>query len=187
MDVIIRYAVPKDAKRILEIYSYYIKNTAITFEYDIPALPEFQHRIENIIKKYPYLVAEQNGKVQGFAYANTFIARRAYDWSCETTIYLDFVVQKCGLGRKLYTALEEELKQMGILNLYACIAYPETDDKYLNKNSFEFHSHLGFKTVGKFQKCGYKFGNWYDMIWLEKIIGTHLQQQPQVIFKKEKA
>ena len=80
---------------------------------------------------------------------------------------------KRGLGKKLYFALEEALKEMGILNLYACIGYPIEEDQYLTKNSAEFHEHLGYTTVGRFHKCGYKFNCWYDMIWMEKIIGSH--------------
>ncbi|MBQ9572428.1 MAG: GNAT family N-acetyltransferase [Acidaminococcaceae bacterium] len=77
------------------------------------------------------------------------------------------------MGRMLYEALETELKKMGILNLYACIGYPETEDEYLTRNSAGFHAHLGYVKVGEFHKCGYKFGRWYNMIWMEKIIGEH--------------
>ena len=78
-----------------------------------------------------------------------------------------------GLGRKLYTELEEALKAQGILNLYACIGVPEEPDEYLDFNSEQFHAHLGYTTVGTFHKCGYKFGRWYNMIWMEKMIGEH--------------
>ena len=81
-----------------------------------------------------------------------------------------------GLGRKLYEALEEELKARGILNLYACIGVPAKnaeDDEYLDHNSEQFHAHMGYTTVGRFHLCGYKFGRWYDMIWMEKMIGEH--------------
>ena len=180
--VTIRDAKPEDAEKLLEIYSYYVKNTAITFEYDAPTVTEFQGRIRNTLKRYPYLVVEREGIIRGYAYAGPFIGRAAYDWSCETTIYLDYTVQKCGLGRKLYEALEKRLEEMGILNLYACIGYPEKEDEYLNKNSSGFHGHLGFKKVGEFHKCGYKFGRWYHMIWMEKVIGKHRSGQPPVRF-----
>lgn len=181
-EIIIRDAVLEDAERILEIYAYYVKNTAITFEYEVPTLPEFQNRIKNITKKYPYLVIEKDGIIQGYAYAAPFVGRAAYNWSCELTIYLDHTARKGGLGRRLYEALESRLKDMGILNLYACIGCPITPDQYLNNNSAEFHGHLGFSKVGEFKKCGYKFGRWYDMIWMEKIIGEHLKEQPEVQF-----
>ena len=82
-------------------------------------------------------------------------------------------MRKEGLGRKLYEALEEELKEMGILNLYACIGYPAVPDEYLDRNSAEFHAHMGYQKVGEFHQCGYKFGRWYNMIWMEKMIGIH--------------
>ncbi|MCI8637694.1 MAG: GNAT family N-acetyltransferase [Coprococcus sp.] len=121
--VTIRDARLEDAGRILEIYGYYVENTAVTFEYDTPKLSEFENRMRNTMKRYPYLVIEENKKIQGYAYAGAFVGRTAYSWSCELTIYLDPAVQKCGLGRKIYEALEEKLKKMGILNLYACIGW----------------------------------------------------------------
>lgn len=179
---VIRPARLMDGERILEIYEYYVKHTAITFEYDVPGLWEFQNRMENTMKCYPYLVIEQDGVIQGYAYAGAFIGRAAYNWSCEMTVYLDHRAQKQGLGRMLYEALENRLKAMGILNLYACIAYPEEEDQYLSRNSAMFHNHLGYKEVGRFCKCGYKFGRWYDMIWMEKVIGEHKPEQAPVRF-----
>ena len=173
-DIIIRQAVLDDANRILDIYSYYVENTAISFEYDTPSVAEFQTRMENIMKRYPYLVAEREGKIIGYVYAGAFIGRAAYKWSCEVTIYVDKSDRKQGLGRRLYECLENRLRDMGILNMYACIGYPEVEDEYLTKNSAEFHIHMGFSKVGEFHKCGYKFGRWYDMIWMEKIIGEHI-------------
>lgn len=69
---------------------------------------------------------------------------------------------------------------MGVLNLYACIGYPKVEDEYLNKNSAQFHEHLGFRLCGTFENCGYKFNRWYDMIWMEKIIGEHTDDQAPV-------
>lgn len=172
-ETIIRKVKMKDSARVREIYKYYVENTAITFEYDVPTLAEMQNRIRTTVKKYPYLVTEKNGQICGYAYAGPFIRRAAYDWSCETSIYIDHAVRKEGLGRKLYEALEEELKEMGILNLYACIGYPAVPDEYLDRNSAEFHAHMGYQKVGEFHQCGYKFGRWYNMIWMEKMIGIH--------------
>lgn len=126
---------------------------------------------------YPYIVIVKDGRIEGYAYAGAFVGRAAYDWSCEMTVYLDHNAQKCGMGRKIYEALENTLHNMGILNLYACIGYPETNDEYLTTNSTDFHSHLGFVKVGEFHKCGYKFNRWYNMIWMEKIIGGHDSNQ----------
>ena len=150
-----------------------MENTAITFEYDVPTLEEFKQRITNTLKKYPYLVVVKEGTILGYAYAGVFKNRAAYDWSAEMTIYLKYDAVKCGLGRMLYEALETEMKKRGFLNLYACIGYPIEEDEYLTRNSAEFHAHLGYQTVGEFHKCGYKFGRWYNMIWMEKLIGEH--------------
>ena len=169
----IRDARLDDAERLLEIYSYYVKETAITFEYEVPSLEEFTERIRNISSKYPYIVLEDNGKIYGYSYAGTFKARAAYDKSCELTIYLDKDCHKKGYGKALYEALEKKLFDMGIENLYACIGDPVVEDDYLTKNSEHFHAHLGFVKIGSFFKCGYKFGNWYNMIWMEKFIGNH--------------
>ena len=183
--VTIREAGVADAARLLEIYAYYVQNTAITFEYDVPSLSEFQRRIRNMKRRYPYLVIERDGVIQGYAYAGPFVGRAAYAWSCELSIYLDRAARKRGLGRRLYEALEARLREMGILNLYACIGYPETEDEYLTRNSADFHAHLGFATVGEFHNCGYKFGRWYHMIWMEKLIGAPQAAQPPVRFRSE--
>lgn len=177
----IRSATLSDAERILEIYDHYVKNTAISFEYETPSIEEFRERISNTLRRYPYLVVEDGGRIEGYAYAGPFKGRAAYDWSCELSIYLAPEARQCGLGRKLYAALEAALRDMGILNLYACIAYPRREDEYLTTNSADFHAHLGFEKVGEFHDCGCKFGRWYDMIWMEKIIGTHVKDQPPVI------
>lgn len=173
--VTIRPVSPADIPDILNIYAPYVKDTAITFEYDVPSFEEFSKRVENIKKRYPFLVAEKDGKAVGYAYASPFHDRPAYDWSVETSIYVDGRCTHEGLGRKLHDALEAELSRRGFLNMCACIAYPKTDDdKYLTKNSAEFHSHLGYRLVGEFHDCGYKFGRWYNMIWMEKHIGEHI-------------
>lgn len=110
----VRDASLEDAGRILEIYAYYVKNTAITFEYEVPSVDEFRSRMERTMRKYPYLVILRDGVIEGYAYAGAFVGRAAYDWSCEMTIYLDHGARKCGMGRILYDALQEALRQMGI-------------------------------------------------------------------------
>ena len=172
-NIVIRTATVNDAEQLLDIYAYYVENTAITFEYDVPTLEEFEQRISNTLKKYPYLVIEKAGQILGYAYAGAFKERAAYNRSAELSIYLAHDAVKCGLGRMLYEALEVEMKKRGYLNLYACIGYPIEENEYLTRNSAEFHAHLGYQTVGEFHKCGYKFGRWYNMIWMEKLIGEH--------------
>lgn len=168
-----RDAVPEDAERLVEIYRYYVEKTVITFEWTVPSVEEFRNRMRQTMKRYPYIVALQDGVIVGYAYAGPFVGRKAYDWSVETTIYLDPAIRHQGVGGKLYHVLEEILQQMNILNLNACIGYPKEDDEYLTKNSAQFHAHLGYRMVGEFHDCGYKFGRWYDMVWMEKMIGTH--------------
>ena len=172
-DVYIRVATIDDAKEILDIYSPYVKKTAITFEYDVPSIEDFKERMKNTLKKYPYIVIESKGEILGYAYTGEFGERAAYDWAVETSIYIKENKGKMGLGKKLYKALEDISKAQNILNLNACIAYPETEDGYLTKNSVQFHEHLGYNRVGQFHKCGYKFEKWYNMIWMEKMIGKH--------------
>lgn len=176
----IRTAVEEDAQAVLEIYAPYIKKTAITFEYEVPTLEEMKERIRNTKKKYPYLVAEVDGKIAGYAYAGTFKARRAYDWCVETSIYIEQDKKRMGIGKVLYQALESVLKEQGILNLNACIANPAVEDEYLTKDSIRFHEHLGYRVVGEFHQCGYKFHRWYHMVWMEKHIGTHTEEQKPV-------
>lgn len=172
-DYEIRTVTVDDAEQLLAIYSYYVENTAITFEYVPPTLAEFKDRISNTLKKYPYLCILKEGTILGYAYAGPFHTRAAYQWTAELAIYLAPDARKCGLGRMLYDTLESRLKEMGILNLYACIGYPRTEDEYLTQNSSQFHEHMGYTTVGEFHNCGYKCGRWYDMIYMEKIIGEH--------------
>ena len=171
--MVIRSASTDDANRILDIYSYYVINTAITFEYDVPVLDEFRSRIAKTMERYPYLVLEDDGEIKGYAYASTFKDRAAYNHSCEVSVYVDRNARGKGYGRALYDELEKRLKSMGMLNVYACIADPIEEDEYLTRNSERFHTHLGYTKVGAFHKCGYKFGRWYNMIWMEKIIGEH--------------
>lgn len=180
-EITVRDALPGDAERLLEIYAYYVENTAVSFEYVPPSLPEFQARMKSTVKKYPYLVIEKDGEIRGYAYAGAFSGRAAYDRSCENTIYIDRAARGCGLGRIIYEALEERLKKTGVLNMYACIAYPEAADEYLTPDSAEFHRRMGYVKVGEFHKCGYKFGRWYNIIWVEKLIGEHLPAQAIVL------
>ena len=172
-EINIRVATVEDAQQILQIYAPYIEKTAITFEYEVPALEEFRGRIQHTLKKYPYLVAEEAGEILGYAYTGPFKERAAYDWAVETTIYVKEDKKQRGIGKLLYQALEEISKAQNILNMNACIAYPENEDEHLTKNSVQFHEHLGYQMVGTFHQCGYKFETWYHMVWMEKYIGKH--------------
>ena len=172
--ITLRPAVPEDAAALLAIYAPYVEKTAITFEYTVPSLAEFRARITSTLEKYPYIVAEDHEGVLGYAYVSAFHAREAYDWAVETSIYVAEAARGRGVGGLLHQALEGCLTALGYLNMYACIAYPPTDeDPYLTKNSAEFHAHLGYRLIGTFLSCGCKFERWYDMIWMEKHLGKH--------------
>lgn len=172
-EIFVRTAAVEDAQALLDIYAPYVKKTAITFEYEVPELSEFQRRIRETLKRYPFLVAEKDGEILGYAYTHPFVGRAAYGWSAEVSIYLKETKRRMGVGKRLYTALEQISRAQNLLNLNACIGYPETEDEYLTRNSVEFHSHMGYEMVGRFHRSGYKFDRWYDMVWMEKMLGEH--------------
>lgn len=164
--VIISQALAKDAPRLLEIYAPYVTDTAVTFEYTVPTLDEFTKRIETTLERYPYLVAKIDGQIVGYAYTGPLKNRAAYDWAVETSIYVDKNYQGQGIGKALYLKLEEISKLQHVLNMNACIAYP-------NPDSIAFHERQGYQKIAHFHQCGYKLEKWYDMIWMEKMIGEH--------------
>lgn len=172
--ILIRQACGDDTGALARIYAYYVNQTAITFEYTAPDAVEMERRRQEISQHYPYLVAELDGQVVGYAYAHAFYGREAYAWSVESSIYVDVNVRKHGIGRTLYKALEEALKSMGILNINACIAIPrDEDDPYVTYDSLNFHKHLGYILAGHLHHSGYKFDRWYDIVWMEKMLGAH--------------
>lgn len=183
----IRCARKEDAARLLEIYAPYVEKTAITFEYDVPTGEEFVERMERVMEKYPYLVAERDGEILGYAYAASFHPRAAYGWCAEASIYVDMGRRGGGIGGALYQKLEEALAAQGILNLNACIGFADPEDEYLKNDSVSFHAHFGYVMVGRFHRCGWKFGRWYDMVWMEKMLGKHgTQIQPVKRFDEVK-
>lgn len=173
-EIIIRKADIEDAQELLAIYTPYVTDTPITFEFEPPDLKEFQDRMTGIMGKYPYLVAEADSQIMGYCYASQFKNRDAYDWSVETTIYMRPDSKGMGIGRKLYGRLEAILARQGILNLNACIAYPHPE-------SIAFHEKMGYQTVAHFHQCGYKLDAWYDMVWMEKMLGEHPDKPGKVI------
>lgn len=183
-DISIRFAKPEDAKELLKIYAYYVTDTAISFETEVPSEEEFKLRIEEVLKSYPFIVACKDDEILGYAYLHSFVGRKAYELSAETTIYLNPDKKKMGIGKKLYSVLEDVAKAQNITNLYSCIGYVDKEDEYLNNNSVQFHEHIGFRMVGKFENCGHKFGRWYHMVWMEKIIGEHGEIREFLKFKE---
>lgn len=172
-DILIRVAREEDANELLSIYAYYVEHTAITFEYEVPSLEDFTCRIRETLKNYPYLVALVDGKIVGYCYAGKFRARAAYAWSAATSIYIAKQYHRMGIGQMLYTELEHILVKQNVVNLYAGAADPVEEDEFLTRNSEHFHKAVGYTAVATYHKCGSKFGKWYNLIEMEKIIGEH--------------
>ena len=164
----IRPAEERDIPSMLAVYAPYVEETAVSFEYAVPSPEEFRARLARVQGFYPWLVAEQEGRVLGYAYASRFHPRAAYDWSVEVSIYLGRQERGRGLGRQLYEALEAMLRAQNVLSAYACIALAETPDEYLDHVSIRFHERMGYRLTGTFPNCGYKFERWYGMVWMEK-------------------
>lgn len=168
----LRIASQNDSEALLDIYAPYVRDTAITFEYDVPSETEFRRRISTTLEKHPFIVVERDGALLGYAYTSPFGSRAAYDWTAKTSIYLKTGCTKRGLGKKLYAALESVSKAQRIAALYACIAWSETEDDRLTDNSIRFHERMGYTPCGTFRDCGFKFGGWYGVVWMEKRLAT---------------
>ena len=168
----IRLATVNDAEEILAIYAPYVRNTAVTFEYDVPGIGEFRSRIEETLKNYPYLAAAEEGRIIGYAYAGAFRKRAAYQHSAELSIYLDEHCRQRGIGRLLYQELEKRLPKQNIFTVYAGVtATDRKDDAFLTDASIHFHEKMGYAKIGEHHLCGYKFDRWYNVVWFEKMLG----------------
>lgn len=185
-----RKASPDDAAALLEIYSYYVENTAITFEWEVPSLDDFRERIKNTLRSFPYIVAEREAgaegggrEILGYAYASAFKARAAYAWSVESSIYVKKTCRQAGIGSQLLQELENCLRKQNYLNINACIACAGKDknDPYITDASIRFHEKMGYRLVGEFTDCGFKFKRWYNMVWMEKMLGEHSSEPPAII------
>ena len=157
----IRVATVDDIPAILNIYAPYIETSTATFEYDVPCLRSFTQRFLGIIEKYPWLVWEENGEILGYAYASAPYERAAFSWCAEPSVYLKPEAQGRGIGKALYSKLEEILKKQGYQVLYALI----TDE---NTASIRFHERCGYVQKVHFPDCGFKFGKWLGLVWMEK-------------------
>lgn len=174
----LRVATEADAEELLKIYAPFVESedrnlSDVSFEYEAPSVSEFAGRIRDISAKYPYIVCEHEGSLIGYVYAHPYIARAAYQWGAEVTIYLAPEGQGIGLGRIMYTKLEELLRLQGVVVTYACVTKS-------NEHSVRMHEALGYKIIGTFDNTGFKNGHWLDMVWLEKRI-AELPAQPAPI------
>ena len=157
----IRIAAERDIPAMLEIYGPYVLNTAYTFEYTVPTEEEFTRRFRDITKQMPWSVWEEDGAVLGYAYGSLPFSRAAYSWCGEVSIYLAPEAQGRGIGRQLYTAVEQIQWRQGYRVIYALIASE-------NAGSLAFHQHMGYTFRANFENCGIKFGRSLGIIWMEK-------------------
>ncbi|MCI2123607.1 MAG: GNAT family N-acetyltransferase [Olsenella sp.] len=174
-------ATSADAADIAAIYAPYVRDTAITFEYEAPSAQEMSSRIKRVTATHPWLIARNSkGVALGYAYASPYYGRAAYAWCAETSIYVASRERGHSIGSTLYKELERTLSAQGVLNLYACIATTRTPDSHLDNASVDFHTRRGYHEIGRFPNCGYKFGRWYDTVWMERDLGEHRANQPPV-------
>ena len=151
----------EDAAAIAAIYAPYVTDTAITFELDPPDEAEMRRRIEQVTATHPWLVAERDGAVLGYAYATSYRARAAYRWVAETGIYVARDARGGGIGMPLYRALLDELERRGFVAAIGAMTAG-------NPASSALHERLGFIDTGTQTGIGYKHGAWHDVVFWQK-------------------
>ena len=170
----IRPATEADVADILSIYAPYVENTTITFEYTVPTEAEFLARFRAITARFPWLVWEEDGVIQGYAYASAPFERAAFGWCAEPSVYLRPEARGKGIGGKLYAVLEDLLRRQGFQLSLAII----TDE---NTASVRFHSRCGYTQNAHMENCGFKFGRWVGVIWMEKrLIPVEIPNNPPI-------
>lgn len=168
----IRTVNDQDAEAIADIYAPFVSDSTISFEIDVPSTEEMARRINETRSQFPWLVAEAQNQIVGYAYASSHRSRPAYQWSCDVSIYLSPLIQRRGIGQILYKHLLELLCQQGYASAYAGIALP-------NESSIAFHKSMGFKPIGVYPRVGFKGGKWLDVAWWHKQIQL-LDSSPKI-------
>lgn len=159
-------AQPSHVRGILDIYGPIIRNTATSFETEIPSEDEFLERLVAFSKDHAFLVCLKEDAVAGYAYAGPQRVRAAYQWNTEVSVYVHPDHHRKGIARALYGALLEILTSMGFVNALAGMTMP-------NPGSEGFHESMGFREVGLYPGIGHKFGRWHDVRWtLLKLLDT---------------
>jgi len=161
----IRAVKMKDAGQIREIYNYYVENTVITFEEDSIDLSEMEKRIKKNTRTHPWIVLEEDGQIQAYAYGSPWRVKSAYRFSAELTVYVHKNSRGKGYGTELYKTLIDKMEKKGMHCLYGVIALP-------NEGSTGLHEKLGFTKCGHFNQVGYKFDKWIDVGYWEKVISV---------------
>ncbi len=167
----IRMATPDDAAACLAIYAPVVEHTAISFELEPPTLAEMRGRIEKALGHSMWIVCEHTGSVAGYAYGSQFRARAAYDWTAETTVYVDESLRGMGVGRRLYSVLLGALRLQGFRSAVAGATLP-------NDASVALHEAAGFKSTGIVREAGYKFGRWHDVAFWQIALGEGSAPEP---------
>ncbi|MFN3199196.1 MAG: arsinothricin resistance N-acetyltransferase ArsN1 family B [Bradymonadia bacterium] len=158
MPVSIRLATADDTAAIHAIYAPHITGGHATFETEVPTHEALEKRITTVLRRWPWLVAEESGQIIGYAYAGPHRSRMAYQWGVEASVYLAPQARGMGLGRRLYTTLFEILRAQQFVHVFAGIALP-------NAASVGLHESMGFTLIGVYPKIGYKAGAWRDVGW----------------------
>lgn len=158
MSMTIRMARPDDAPPITAIYAPFVSDTPTSFELIPPTENEMAHRLAKTLAQFPWLVADADGAVAGYAYASKHRERAAYQWAADVSVYVHKDWRGNGVGRTLYSALFAILRAQGYYNIYAGIALP-------NPASVALHEAMGMIPVGVYHHVGYKAGAWHDVGW----------------------
>lgn len=155
----IRAAEDRDADAIAAIYAPHVSRGVASFEDSAPSPDDMRARMARIEGAYPWLVADEDGRVLGYAYADRFRDRSAYRWAVETTVYVAAEAQRRGVGRLLYDVLFDILKEQGFSQAIAAISLP-------NDASIQLHESVGFRRAGVYRQVGWKLGRWVDVgLW----------------------
>ncbi|MBN9307064.1 MAG: hypothetical protein BGO82_07015 [Devosia sp. 67-54] len=163
-DLVIRPYAPADIPAVTRIYGHYVRDTVITFETEAPDEAEMARRFAAIVGKgHPLLIAEQAGRVIGYAYASTYRPREAYRFTCEDSIYLAPDAVGKGLGGTLLARLIEDSSKAGLRQMLAVITAERA-------NSIRLHEKHGFRFIGRYEALGYKFDRWLDIVHLQRAL-----------------
>jgi len=160
----LRAATAADAAAIAAIYNHYVLNTVVTFEEAAVPAAEMAERItDTLTAELPWLVWDEAGKVLGYACASKWKSRCAYRYAAEATVYLDHEATGRGIGTRLYSALLDEIRKGGLHGVIGGVALP-------NPASVALHEKLGFVKIGQFKEVGWKFDQWIDVGYWQRIL-----------------